>query len=143
VPLDAIDRQLLAALQENARAPVALLARKVGLSRTAVQARLARLERDRVIAGYTVRLHDEHARTQVRAHVMLTVGPKLAGTVEAALKKMPEVRSLLSVSGGFDLIAIVQAESIERLDRVIDAIGLLDGVERTNTAVVLSTRIDR
>lgn len=143
MPLDAIDRQLLAALQENARAPVALLARKVGLSRTAVQARLARLERDRVIAGYTVRLHDEHARTQVRAHVMLTVGPKLAGTVEAALKKMPEVRSLLSVSGGFDLIAIVQAESIERLDRVIDAIGLLDGVERTNTAVVLSTRIDR
>lgn len=143
MPLDAIDQQLLQALRENARLPVALLARKVGLSRTAVQARLARLERDRVIAGYTVRIHDEHARSQVRAHVMLTVGPKLTGTVEAALRRIPEVRALLSVSGGFDLIAIVQAESIERLDALIDAIGLLDGVERTNTAVVLSTRIDR
>lgn len=143
MPLDAIDQQLLQALQENARLPVALLARKVGLSRTAVQARLARLERDHVIAGYTVRIHDDHARSQVRAHVMLTVGPKLTGTVEAALRRIPEVRALLSVSGGFDLIAIVQADSIERLDALIDAIGLLEGVERTNTAVVLSTRIDR
>ena len=49
--LDAIDQALLNALRENVRCPVALLARKVGLSRTAVQARMARLERDQVIAG--------------------------------------------------------------------------------------------
>jgi DNA-binding Lrp family transcriptional regulator len=50
---------------------------------------------------------------------------------------------LLSVSGTFDMIAIVQASSIDRLDTLIDSIGLLDGVERTNTSVVLSTRIHR
>lgn len=141
--LDAIDQTLLNELRENARCPVALLARKVGLSRTAVQARIARLERDRVITGYGVRTGEAYERSQVSAHVMLTVGPKLSGTVEAALRKIPEVRSLLSISGTFDMIAIVQAGSIEKLDALIDGIGLLDGVERTHTSVVLSTRIQR
>ena len=141
--LDAIDQTLLTELRENARCPVALLARKVGLSRTAVQARIARLERDKVITGYGVRTGNAYERSQVQAHVMLTVGLKLASPVEAALRKIPEVRSLLSISGAYDMIAIVQADSIERLDALIDRIGLLDGVERTHTSVVLSTRIQR
>ena len=141
--LDTIDQTLLAELRENARCPVALLARKVGLSRTAVQARIARLERDKVITGYGARTGDAYEKSQVQAHVMLTVGPKLASPVEAALRKIPEVRSLLSISGAFDMIAIVQAGSIDRLDALIDRIGLLDGVERTHTSVVLSTRIQR
>ena len=141
--VDAIDRRILRALQTDSRQTVAEIGAIAGLSPSACHRRIRNLEQAGVIAGYTVRIHDEHARSQVRAHVMLTVGPKLTGTVEAALRRIPEVRALLSVSGGFDLIAIVQAESIERLDALIDAIGLLDGVERTNTAVVLSTRIDR
>ena len=141
--LDAIDRTLLNELRENARCPVALLARKVGLSRTAVQARIARLERDKIINGYGARIGDAYEQSLVRAHVMLTVGPKLSGPVETALRKIPEVRSLLSVSGTFDMIAIVEAGSIERLDMLIDSIGLLDGVERTHTSVVLSTRFQR
>lgn len=141
--LDAIDQTLLAELRDNARCPMALLARKVGLSRTAVQARITRLERDKVITGYGARTGEAYAQSQVSAHVMLTVGPKLTGTVEAALRKIPEVRSLLSISGTYDMIAIVQAGSIERLDALIDGIGLLDGVERTHTSVVLSTRIQR
>lgn len=141
--LDAIDQTLLNELRENARCPVALLARKVGLSRTAVQARIARLERDKVIVGYGVRSGDAYEQSLIQAHVMLTVGSKQSGQVEAALRKIPEVRSLLSISGTFDMIAIVQAGSIERLDALIDSIGLLDGVERTHTSVVLSTRFQR
>ncbi|CAM3637013.1 Lrp/AsnC family transcriptional regulator [Polaromonas hydrogenivorans] len=141
--LDAIDQTLLNELRENARCPVALLARKVGLSRTAVQARIARLERDRVITGYGARTGAAHEQSQVAAHVMLTVGPKLSGPVEAALRRIPEVRSLLSISGAFDMIAIVQAGSIEGLDALINRIGLIEGVERTHTSVVLSKRFER
>ena len=54
--LDAIDRQLLSLLQANAREPAAILARKLGLARTTVVARIARLEREHVVAGYDVRL---------------------------------------------------------------------------------------
>ncbi len=141
--LDAIDQTLLNELRENARCPVALLARKVGLSRTAVQARIARLERDKVIVGYGVRSGAAYEHSQIQAHVMLTVGSKLSGQVEAALRKIPEVRSLLSISGTYDMIATVQADSIEGLDTLIDRIGLLDGVERTHTSVVLARRFER
>ena len=53
------DRQLLSLLSENARMATALLARKLGLSRTTVQAKIERLERDGVIAGYGVRLSED------------------------------------------------------------------------------------
>ncbi|HTP71939.1 MAG TPA: Lrp/AsnC family transcriptional regulator [Burkholderiaceae bacterium] len=143
IQLDATDRDLLALLRENARAPTAELARKLKLSRTTVQSRLAKLERERVIAGYTVKVSPEVEAAQVRAHVLITLEPRKALFIETALRRIPELRTLHSVSGPFDLIAIVAAPSIGELDRLIDRIGTLDGVERTQSAIVLSTRIDR
>jgi len=140
--LDAIDQALLALLRENARAPTADLARKLKLSRTTVQSRLARLERERVIAGYTVKVSPEAEAAQVRAHILITLEPRKALAIETALRRIPELRTLHSVSGPFDLIAIVAAASIGELDHLIDRIGALDGVERTQSAIVLSTRID-
>ncbi|HEY1393161.1 MAG TPA: Lrp/AsnC family transcriptional regulator [Methylibium sp.] len=141
--LDDTDRALLALLRENAREPVAELARRLHLSRTTVQSRIERLERARVITGYTVKVADEIEAALVRAHVMITVAPKQAGAIEAACAKIAEVRSLHSVSGSFDLLAVVAAPSIGELDALIDRIGALDGVERTTSAIVLSTRIER
>jgi len=141
--LDDTDRALLALLRENARAPTAELARKLKLSRTTVQSRMERLQRQRVIAGYTITVPDELEAALVRAHVLITLVPKQSAAIEVALRRIPEVRVLHSVSGPFDLIAIVAATSIVELDELIDRIGALDGVERTTSAIVLSTRIER
>jgi len=141
--LDPTDVALLALLRDDARAPTAELARKLGLSRTTVQSRMERLRRQRVIAGYTVVVPDELEAELVRAHVLITLAPKRSGAIELALRKIAEVRVLHSVSGPFDLIAIVAAASIGELDALIDRIGVLDGVERTTSAIVLSTRIQR
>ena len=141
--LDATDHALLALLRENARAPTADLARKLKLSRTTVQSRLARLERERVIAGYTVTVDPQAEARQVRAHILITLEPRKSLAIETALRRIPELRTLHSVSGPFDMIAIVAAASIGELDHLIDRIGALDGVERTTSAIVLSTRIDR
>jgi DNA-binding Lrp family transcriptional regulator len=141
--LDETDRRLIDRLRENARAPVAELARSLGLSRTTVQSRLERLERAGVITGYTVRLSDAHERGQIHAYVMLTVAPKRAASVAAAIRRTPAVRLLASVSGPFDLIAEVVAPSVAEMDTVIDALGDLDGVERTTSSIVLSTKVDR
>lgn len=143
VRLDATDHALLALLRENARAPTSDLARKLKLSRTTVQSRLARLERERVIAGYTVTVDPQAEAGQVRAHILITLEPRKSLAIETALRRIPELRTLHSVSGPFDLIAIVAAPSISELDHLIDRIGALDGVERTTSAIVLSTRIDR
>lgn len=137
------DRALLALLGDNARMPVAELARKLGLSRTTVQTRIERLEAEGVIAGYGIRLSDAYVSGLVRAHVLITIAPKALGGVTAALAAIKEVTTLHSVSGAFDLIAILTAPSIAELDRLIDGIGALDGVERTLSSVILSTRISR
>jgi DNA-binding Lrp family transcriptional regulator len=141
--MDAIDEKLLLALRENARASTAKLARLVGRSRTSVQTRIERLERDGVIIGYGVRLAPEHDLGAVRAHVMIKVGPKEARAVTAALRGIPQVRVLHSVSGDMDLIAVAATASVAEMDGVIDRIGALDGVERTTSSIILSTKFER
>jgi DNA-binding Lrp family transcriptional regulator len=137
------DRELLALLGENARIPVAMLARRLGLSRTTVQARLERLEREGVIAGYGVRLSEAYQSGLIRAHVLITIAPKSLPMVSAELDAIRQVTTLHSVNGSFDLIAILAASSIAELDGLIDRIGEIDGVERTLSSIILSTRISR
>jgi DNA-binding Lrp family transcriptional regulator len=141
--LDDKDRQLIALLRANARQPAALLARKLGLSRSAVQERLKRLERDGVIAGYTVVLGDAEPKAGVSAQVMLTLDPKLQDRAVAALSGLPEVVSAHTVSGIYDLVAEVTASTSEALDEVLTRIGKLPGVTRTTSSILLSTKFER
>lgn len=140
---DQTDRDLLALLQANARESTASLARKLRVARTTVVARLARLEREGVIVGYTVRLGLDEREPRVMAHVGIVHEPQRGRDVMRQMQKMPELLQLLSVSGQFDYIAIVRAESTERLDSLLDQIGAIEGVIRTTTSVVLGVRIDR
>jgi DNA-binding Lrp family transcriptional regulator len=141
--VDAIDERLILALRENGRASTAELARLVDRSRTSVQSRIERLEREGVIVGYEVRLAPEHGLGAVRAHVMIKVGPKEARSVAAALRAIPQVRILHSVSGDVDMIAVAATASVAEMDQVIDRIGALDGVERTTSSIILSTKFER
>jgi DNA-binding Lrp family transcriptional regulator len=137
------EQALLGLLRENARASTAELARRIGVSRTTVQSRIERLEARGVIAGYGVRLSRDYEQGLVRAHVLLTVTPKLADRVVKELRALAPVRTLHSVSGNFDMIVIVESPSISDLDALIDRIGAMEGVERTLSSIILSTRIDR
>jgi DNA-binding Lrp family transcriptional regulator len=141
--MDPIDEKLISALKENGRASTAKLARLVGRSRTSVQSRIERLEKQGIITGYGVRLAPEHGLGAVRAHVMIKVGPKESRSVTAALREISSVRVLHSVSGDVDLIAVAVTASVAEMDLVIDRIGALDGVERTTSSIILSTKFDR
>ena len=141
--LNSQDQKLLMLLRTNARATVTELARALHVSRSTVQNRLARLEKAGVIRGYSVILGDGYLDSQVEAHVSIKVVQKLTARTNTALADIPQVTQLFSVSGEYDLIAIVQARSLEELSRVLDDIGNLEGVERTNSAVVLETRFRR
>ncbi len=140
---DELDRRLMALLQANARESTAALARRLGVARTTVLARIARLEREGVIVGYTVRLAAQEADRMVQAHVGIVTDPKKARDVVKRLALLTELRQLSSVSGQFDYIALLQAESTQQLDAVLDEIGEIDGVQRTTSSVVLALRIDR
>ena len=140
--LDALDRRLLDLLRGNARMPTAAIARTLGVSRTTVQSRIERLERTGTILGYTIQA-GRAGRDPVRAHVMIARAARSAAGLETALGRIQAIRALHAVSGAFDLIAVVETASVEETDRVIDQIGTLEGVERTNSTLILSTRLSR
>ncbi len=137
------DRKLIALLRADARESTASIARKLGASRTTIQERIQRLERSGVIAGYTVRLgSDVEART-LSALVLLNVNARHSERVVRELKALPAVSSLRAVSGVFDYVASVNAETTAELDAELDRIGQLAGIERTQTLVVLTTKFER
>jgi DNA-binding Lrp family transcriptional regulator len=140
---DDLDRRLILLLQANARESTATLARKLGVARTTVVARLARLEASGRIVGYTARLGGDEAGRSVQAFVGITVSPKAGREVVKRLAELPELRQLASVSGEFDYMALLRADTTARLDALLDEIGEIDGVLRTNSSVVLALRVDR
>jgi len=137
------DTKLIDLLRSNAREPTASLARKLGLARSTVQERIARLEREGVIAGYTLRLRDDAAAGRIRAIVMIATDAKRADRTAAELKKVTEVRSLYAVAGSFDLVASVETETTGRMDAILDRIGRTHGVARTVSSIVLSEKFSR
>lgn len=141
--LDTLDRELLAALRQDARIQVSALASALKVSRSTVYSRLVRLEQDGVIAGYTVRVGADYQRSLVRAHMMIKLLPKLTQETIAELVRMPQVAALYSVSGENDLIALIEAADVGELDRLIDDVGMLEGVEKTTSSVILSTKLLR
>ena len=137
------DARLIALLKANAREPTASLARKLGLARSTVQERIARLEREGIVRGYTVRLAEDADAKALRAIVMITADPKQADRVGTELKRMTEVRSLSAVSGAHDMIAVVEADTPARMDAALDRIGRAAGVARTVSSIILSEKFSR
>jgi DNA-binding Lrp family transcriptional regulator len=138
-----LDAQLLTLLRENARTPVSDLATRLGVSRGAVYAAIGRLEQDGIVEGFTVRLGKGHAQRTVRAHVMIKVAPKLSAATQDALAQVQGLAALYAIAGEHDLIAMIEAASLERLNELIDAIGMLDGVERTTSSIILASKVVR
>ena len=137
------DEELINVLRANAREPVASLARKLGVSRTTVQDRLKRLEEQGVIAGYTVKLAKEQIAKGIAALVTISVEPRRQVEVAKILAKFTQIETLHTVSGKIDLIAMVRTATSEDMDKVIDQIGVISGVTEIETAVILSTKVDR
>ena len=139
--IDAVDEQLLALLRADARQPVTNLARALKLSRAAVYARLERLQKRGPIEGYTVKFKPDYHRRMIRAHVMIKVLPKLSRATERQLAAVPALTALYTVSGEHDLIAMVEADDVGKLDALIDAIGALEGVEKTVSSILLAQKL--
>lgn len=141
--MDDLDKQMIALLSQNARMPVAALAKKLDVARSTVQARLERLEVSGVIAGYTLRLGEATRAARVHATVLLSLEPRAYAAVLQRLKAMSEVTQAHTTTGRFDLLLTLATESTETLDRVLDAIGALPGVRSSESLVHLSKKIDR
>lgn len=143
VTLDPRDRQLIDLLKVNARLPMVKLAKALGCARSTAQARLKALEDDGIITGYTVGLASTRSAAGIRAMVLISIESKNEPEVVRALVRRYEITKLYSVSGRYDLCAMISTESTHELDAVIDKIRVIKGVVDTFSTILLATKLDR
>ena len=137
--MDALDRDLIALLRTDGRAPVAGLAAGLGISRATVKARLDRLTADGVIQGFTVVLSGPGAEG-MRAITLIEVEGRSAELVIRRLRGFPEVRSLYSTNGRWDVVAELEVASLPAFDETLKRIREIDGITVSETSILLASR---
>jgi DNA-binding Lrp family transcriptional regulator len=141
--LDPLDHQLIQLLKVNARLPMVKLAKALGCARSTAQLRLKALEDRGVITGYTVGVKVARASSSISAMVLISIESKNEPDVVRALTRRHEIVKLYSVSGRYDLCAMLSTESTHELDAVIDKVRAIKGVVDTFSTILLSTKLDR
>ena len=137
--MDHTDHQLIALLRKDARASVATLAHKLGVSRGTVSNRIRKLEDAHVIVGYTVQLRPDAQPSDIRAWMGVQVEGNQTRQVIAALLGEPGVAALHDTNGRWDLLAELCAHSMSDLSQVLERIRLLKGISSTETSIHLAT----
>ncbi|WP_328745110.1 Lrp/AsnC family transcriptional regulator [Streptomyces sp. NBC_00285] len=139
--VDELDTRILRLLLERPRTSVREYARLLGVARGTLQARLDRLERDRVITGTGPSLSPAALGHPVLAFVHIEVTQGRIDDVGNALAAVPEIIEAFSIAGGGDLLTRVVARDNGHLEDVIQKVISLPGVVRTRTEVALRERV--
>jgi DNA-binding Lrp family transcriptional regulator len=137
--MDDLDRNILAALRQNARLPVASLAAMTGASRATVSARIDRMVANGTIAAFTILTGQEIQSSGVRAIVMIEVVGKFADRVAHQLRGLPQVKSLHSTNGRWDFIAELEERDLAGFDETLRRIRLIEGINLTESSILLKT----
>jgi DNA-binding Lrp family transcriptional regulator len=136
--IDQIDRAIMRALRANARLPLVALAREIGLSRSATQERLARLERSGIVAGYTLRTPIP-SKGGITAWLHVTNHPGTSCTTTGPrMRALHDFEVLQSLAGKPDVAALVTVPDQAALLALRDEIAALDGVAEVVSTIVLA-----
>jgi DNA-binding Lrp family transcriptional regulator len=138
--MDELDQQLIACLREDARAPTTALAKALKVSRATVQNRIDRLQAQGVLLGFTVRLQPGADSGRVRALTSIAVEGARSGEVLKALRGIPAVEAVHTTNGRWDLVAELNAVSLEHFSLALDAIRAIEGISATETSLLLKTQ---
>jgi len=141
--LSSLERELIDLLRADARQPVAQLAKTLGVSRLTVQKHMQRLQHKQVIQGFTLRLHPSYLGRQIVAQMLIATDQKRMGAVVRSLEKIAVIRSVYSISGEYDLVADLAADTTAALDSAMDQVSAIEGVKRTHSSMLLAQKIHR
>ena len=137
--MDDTDRELISLLRADARTPIVTLAKKLRVARATVQNRMAKLEADGTIVGYTLRLRPEADGHRIRALTSIEVSGNHGEEVRRVLRGNPNVVALHTTNGRWDLVAELRTDTLESFNRVLNAIRNVPGITNTETSILLST----
>ena len=141
--MDQLDRKIIAALRINGRATYADLGRAVGLSASSVHERVGKLEAAGVITGYHAVVDPSSVGLGVTA--LIGIHPTDVADdddVADALGLLPEVESCYRVAGDESFVVKVRVPTVDDLEHALGRLRRIDGVARTRTTLVLSTRFE-
>ncbi|MBS0315188.1 MAG: Lrp/AsnC family transcriptional regulator [Burkholderiales bacterium] len=137
--MDEVDHKLISLLRANARTSVATLAHRLGVSRGTVSNRIAKLEEQGIIVGYTVRLRPDVKPDQINAWMSIAVEGNQTRRVIAELLGEPAVAILHDTNGRWDLLAQLRAENLAEMSKALERIRLIKGISNTETSIHLVT----
>jgi len=141
--IDDLDSRLLGALHRDARASLSELAEILGVTRTTVRSRLQRLKQSGEIVGFTVLTRRDVAQSPVRGLMMLEIEGRGTERTMARIAAMRQVQAVHSTNGSWDLIAEIGTDTLAELDEVLFQIRRMEGITRSETNLLLSTRKGR
>jgi len=137
--MDDTDRKLVALLRDNARVPVASLAKSLSVSRGTVQNRIDRLIARGTIQGFTIRVRQEAESPRIRAIMMIGVEGERSDKILAALRGNPEITAVHTTNGRWDMVIELNTDTLESFDRVLHRVRQINGVTGSETSLLLST----
>ncbi len=135
--IDDIDKEIIKMLQENARSSFRKIAKKLNVSEATIFVRVRKLLKKGVIKGFTAIVSPELLGKNLTAFILINVDPKKLQQVLEALSKIDDVYEIYDVTGSYYIIAKVRTEDQKKLAKIIDEVGMIDGIISTETAVVL------
>tara|TARA_B110000238_G_C16135033_1_gene443244 strand:+ start:1585 stop:2013 length:429 start_codon:yes stop_codon:yes gene_type:complete len=137
------DEELISILRCNARASISDIARSLNISRTAIQNRINKLEKQGIIKSYSIELGEIYKNQLISINVSLKIKPNLRKNIGIALRKIHQISTIYSISGEFDLLMVIKVQTLQNLSSILETICNLDGVERTNSSIILDTIFER
>jgi DNA-binding Lrp family transcriptional regulator len=137
--LDDLDRRLIAALREDGREPVAMLARRLAVTRATVNSRLRRLLESGTVLGFSVLVREERDPDSIRAIALIEVEGRSTDQVISQLRGFPEVRGLHTTNGGWDLVADLRTNTLGNFDHLLSQIRSVEGIVNSETSLLLSS----
>lgn len=139
--MDKFDREILNLLTQNARQSVTAIGEVIGLSRTAVNERIRKLEDQGVIQRYTIEVGDQAQQQKVCAYFEMTFRPFDLNAVKESIQAISEIRQAHALSGATDLLVYVEARSMERLMQVRQQLAELEHLDKIVTSTALEQMV--
>jgi DNA-binding Lrp family transcriptional regulator len=135
--MDKFDQQIVNLLTENSRRSLADIGDKIGLSRTAVNDRVQRLQKSGEIEAFTIKLKAQDSSNLISVYFQLTFRPFILNTIITQLINIPEIKQAHSLTGDTDLILYIQAGSMGRVNDIRERLSQLDSLDKIQTFTAL------
>jgi len=139
--IDDLDLQILSELSEDAAISVPKLSKKIKVNSSVVYSRIKRLVKRKLIERFTIVVNDQELGYQVKALTGINMDSKLRDNVIDELFKVNGVREIAEVTGRFDILVTMYAKTLDEMHKLVsDKIGLIDGVNSSESFIEMKTR---